>query len=135
MDRISTPYRAAFNYFCENPFPWHYAVPCHVVDGTPVVAGLADLCYLHHGGLADFKPAPYWNSFPVYSKCCYILGKIAERDIGPFLRCLLDAFRCKKTDLPVPLSGMCIVFKTMIFYKYSLLHALLACALVPAYCY
>jgi hypothetical protein len=74
----------------------------------------ADLCDFHQSIFPQFQASAH-RKFPELDAFGgNIFGKIAWIDIETLLTNLRDAFNGQKTDLAMPITGMGIIFKTVI---------------------
>jgi hypothetical protein len=77
-----------------------------MVDGTPVVANLADLGNFQHSGAPDPQPCAERQGIQMNPSCCEILGKITDPDIEPGKAHLFYTLISQKADLTMPVASM-----------------------------
>ena len=117
--------RALFQDSDKNPFPWHHAVTGLLADRTVGMTFFPDLCYLAHCA-SDAQLCPYRQSVQAYPFTENIFGKCPREQWNPDLLLQSCNTVCsQQTDLPVPVTCVCITRDSDIRHKPDLIDRML----------
>ena len=104
-DAVSAAYRPLLQHTGKDTFPGHDAVARLIVNGTLLMAFLADLCDLDHSGVAESELSPHRDARPVDPLSGNILREVPKIHIQPALPGTGNALRSQKAYLAMPWAG------------------------------
>jgi hypothetical protein len=118
----------------ENPFPGHDAIPHTLKNLTMFVAFLANLGHLqdHFSAAKDGTYRETGKIYPVYHQ---VFPKGSVLNLRPQGAEILDFFMGQETYLSVPITGMGVSFKSVLYHKRRGSHVFFGCPFFRAYTY
>jgi hypothetical protein len=110
---------AAFKNLYKDALSGHDTIPHLFVYGTAIMAFLANLGDFHQCVFSQFQSGAH-RQFPEPDAFGgNVFGKITWIDVKTLRPNFGNAFYSQETDLPVPITGMGIIFQTVIIDKFS----------------
>jgi hypothetical protein len=123
---------AAFKNFDKDTLSGHDAVSYLFIYGTAIVTFLADLGDLDQCVFSQFQAGAH-RQFPEFDAFGgNIFGKIARIDVKAFFPDLGNTLNSQKTDLAMPITGMGVIFQTVVFHQFARVYVGLFNALFQA---
>src|SRR5210317_53669 len=101
---ITSLYQAAIYNSGKDTFPGHDTITGLMIDGTTIVAFLADLSHFQQDGVTDTQARSDRQSIEVHPLGCQILGKITGAHIEACRSHLIDTLDRQQTDLTMPIA-------------------------------